>query len=356
MGKKSVLVLGGTGAMGKPLVQILDKAGFSVTVTSRSEHSSDTVKYVKGNAHQRDFLKNLLKQRYDVIVDFMSYHTSEFKEISKIILPQTSQYIFISSARVYAKSDKPLTENSPRLLDICEDNAYLATDEYALSKARQENILYESGYSNWTIVRPGLTYNDERLQLAICEKEEWLYRALNGRTIVFPKELETIHTTMTHGNDVALAISKLVDNPGAGGEVLHIAGAKATTWGQIYQNVLLKHKGMKAKVYYAENVEKISIVLDRYYQVKYSRATDRTFNNDKLYSVIGPMNFIPPEVGLPQCLSDFIMKNGKFKRILWKTEACFDRLTKERTPLRAFASKKGKLAYFVARYTGLKLK
>ena len=35
-----------------------------------------------------------------------------------------------------------------RLLDISKDDKYLRTDEYALAKARQENILQKSG-KNW---------------------------------------------------------------------------------------------------------------------------------------------------------------------------------------------------------------
>lgn len=47
----------------------------------------------------------------------------------------------------------PLTENSPRLLETVQDLEYKKTDEYALAKARQEDILYQSGFSNYTIVR-----------------------------------------------------------------------------------------------------------------------------------------------------------------------------------------------------------
>lgn len=51
----------------------------------------------------------------------------------------------MSSSRVYADSQTPITENSPRLLDVYKEEEYLKTDEYALSKARQEDILHRSG-------------------------------------------------------------------------------------------------------------------------------------------------------------------------------------------------------------------
>ena len=40
-------------------------------------------------------------------------------------------------------------------------------------------------------------------QLGVLEKELWLYRALNGRTIVFSKDIAEKSTTLTYGYDVA---------------------------------------------------------------------------------------------------------------------------------------------------------
>lgn len=96
---------------------------------------------------------------------------------------------------------------------------YLATDEYALAKARQENILLTTNKKNWTIIRPYKTYNNNRLQLGMYEKEEWLYRLMMGKTLVFPNELKKRKTTLTYAADVAVAISELIENESAYGEI-----------------------------------------------------------------------------------------------------------------------------------------
>ena len=41
----------------------------------------------------------------------------------------------------------------------------------ALQKAREENLLLKSDSRNWTIIRPYITYYDERLQLGVFEKK-----------------------------------------------------------------------------------------------------------------------------------------------------------------------------------------
>lgn len=351
---KSVLILGGTGAMGKPLQDVLLNKGFEVSVTSRSKHESGAVTFYQGDAHNKDFVNNLLvEQCFDTVIDFMSYTTEEFKKIVDIFLDNTSQYIFISSARVYAETQGLITEDSPRLLDVCEDEEYLKTDEYALRKAREENILFESGKHNWTIVRPSITYNDERLQMPVAEKEDWLYRVLEGRSIVFPNDLKAVKTTLSFGDDVAKAIGELVGNKKAVGQVVHIAGAPSVTWEQVLNIYCraLEPIVESVNIVYVDQVDKISNPLGKNYQVKYARAINREFDNSKLLSIIGEMDFTSTEIGLTDCVLNFVKGPRRFKTISWKNEALLDRNCHERTPLKAFKKVKWKVMYLIARYS-----
>lgn len=354
---KSVLLLGGTGAMGRPLQVFLREAGYSVFVTSRRDHRDDKVTFFKGDANDEGFLGGVLSQRrFDAVVDFMIHSATAFPRVLQTILPRTEQYVFVSSARVYAPSDGALTESSPRILDVCTDRDYLQTDEYALSKARQENMLQSYGgvYKNWTIVRPSITYNTDRLQYPLGEKEEWLYRALQGRSVVIPDNMPNIYTTLTRGDDVAAALAKMICNPKALGETVHIAGAPAITWREvmeIYDGVLRELKGINLRIKYVEGYEKLAKDLGRYYQIKYARAVNRRFDNGKLESIAGKFDFIPPQTGLRACLSSFLNGNGKFGDVSWRAEAYFDRISRERSSLAKFGSVKRKFAYLVARYT-----
>lgn len=358
--KKKILILGGTGAMGKALVELLDKTEYQIYVTSRKKRDGKDVTYLQGNPHDTDFLDYALDiENWDSIVDFMVYQTSEFESVVEKVLPKTKQYIFISSARVYAPTDELIIEDSPRLLDVCEDTEFVSTNEYALAKAREENYLINSEYKNWTIIRPSLTYNDNRLQFALWEKEEWLYRALKGKSIIFPKNLVDVKTTMSYGYDVSLALSKLICNEKAIGETVHIAGAKALTWGavlEIYKNAIKEVTGKDIKVYYVDDWKDISQKCNRYYQAKYARAINREFSSDKLIDLIGEIEFTSPEEGLTNCIKKFIADGSKFDFTSWRTEAILDRIAGERSSLREFNSIKRKVAYIVARYIPFLLK
>jgi nucleoside-diphosphate-sugar epimerase len=352
-----VLVLGGTGAMGTHLVRKLVLNGVETTVTSRSKkNSEENLRYLNGNAKDLIFLQKVLDEHWDAIVDFMVYSTNEFRTRVELLLNSTKQYIFLSSGRVYANSTQPLNENSNRILNTTNDKEYLATDEYALAKARQEDILKNSKQKNWTIIRPYITYSENRLQLGVLEKEEWLYRALNGRTIVFSNDIATKKTTMTYGSDVSKGIFALIGNKQVLGNSFHITCNDSYTWAEIlavYLQIIENKLGFRPKVL-LKDMDVFFNLHPAKYQIEYDRLFNRQFDNAKIGEVINASNFTPIREGLNKCLSDFI-KNPLFNNINWKTEALKDKHTSERTNLKEITGFKQRAKYVVYRYFPIEL-
>lgn len=329
----TILILGGTGAMGIYLVEFLNKKGIKCIVTTRKHKANhENIEYVQGNAMDGTFLIPLLQSRHwSAVIDFMSYKTETFAHRLPVLLENTDQLIYLSSARVYAESNKPITEDSPRLLDVCPDKEYTSTDEYALAKARQENLLRQSEKRNWTIIRPYITFSDYRLQLSSLEKEYWLNRALNGKTIVFSKDLAEKTTTFTYGGDVARGIAAIIGKEEALGESFHITSSKSYKWREIletYLTAIEEKTGRKPNVLFTDQWQ------DYYgggkWQVKYDRLFDRTFDNSKINRFIDISTFSDTQQALSNCVMSFI-DSPKFLRIDWKSEAKKDSLTGEWT-------------------------
>ena len=291
-----ILILGGTGAIGDALVAELEKTKKAeVYVTSRknrSAYSTDMRHYIQCNAKNYESLCNLLKDRlYDVIVDFLIYEPDEFTDRYRMLCSSCSQYIFLSSCRVLAASSGSLTEDSPRLLDTSRDKAFLATDEYSLIKSREENVLTESDLRNWTIVRPYITYNANRLQLGAFEKEWWLYRVLQGRKILFSREIGERYTTLTWGGDVAKVIAEIVLGRKCKSEIIHPVTSQAIKWKEvlsIYCDTLEDVIGARPEVVWIESMESRLPGITKYnrYQIKYDRAVDRVFDNSRALSLM----------------------------------------------------------------------
>ena len=338
--------------MGKALVPLLKKNN-KVSVTTRSHRVNKDIEYIIGNAHSYEFIEKLLNStQYDVVIDFMNYTYKEFEERVDLFLSKTSTYVFLSSARVYAPTNGVITEDTTRLLDKCDDKEYLKTNDYALVKARQEDLLINSVTNNWIIVRPGLTYNDNRMQFALWEKEEWLYRCLQGKRIIFPKDMYLIRTTMTYGEDVAMCIAKLLENDKSRGEIYHITSSEFNTWHEVYEvyrGAIKKETGNDIRIFDECNMEEIASQFNKYYQMKYARGINRTFDNKKLIDTIGPFEFTPLQQGIEKCINGFFNQNYDLSVEEWLREANIDRITGDGYSLADFHSMKAKIGYLLAR-------
>ncbi|UCU92209.1 NAD-dependent epimerase/dehydratase family protein [Hydrogenophaga taeniospiralis] len=352
MNSRKILVLGGTGAMGTYLVALLSQQGYEVMVSSRSRNDTiGQVRYLRGDAHDPRFLNPILaSEKWSAIIDFMVYSTAAFQARAQSLLDATAQYIFLSSSRVYAQSSTPLTEDSPRLLDASTDQTYLATDEYALTKARQENVLFASDRVNWTIIRPYITFSHERLQLGVLEKEDWLFRAMNGRCIFLLKDINDCHTTLTHGEDVAKGIIAIIGEAKALGEAFHITSPTALGWSEVldaYCRTLATHNNSVPRVRFADLVTFMRVHPSKY-QIIYDRLYDRVFDNTKISRFIDTRQFKDPLQSLQSCLNTFLAK-PRFLYVSAKHEALKDLATEERTPLGQLPSVKQKIRYIATR-------
>jgi nucleoside-diphosphate-sugar epimerase len=347
-----VLLLGGTGAMGIHVVNLLAERGDNVTVTSRRKiKSQKNINYVCGNALDNVFLNTLLIETWDVIIDFMIYNTTEFKERINDLLLASKQYIYLSSARVYSNSSAIITEENSRLLEVTKDIDYLKTNEYALKKARQEDVLKDTGKKNWTIIRPYITYGNNRLQLGYLEKEAWLYRALKGRAILFSRDIAKKLTTLTYGLDVAKGILAVLNKNEAYGTVFHITANDNYMWEDIliaYVLVIEKHLGYKPKCILL-NDEQTLKTFSNVYQIKYDRTFNRVFDNTKINKFTDTKDFVRTIEGISFCLEAFL-KNPKFNNIYWPAEAVKDKISGEHTSFKEIKNIKNVLIYIYFRY------
>jgi len=355
----NILILGGTGAMGEHLVKILSQNPINeIYVTSRKKRVDfEKVHYLLGDAHDDVFLDFILNMHsWDVLIDFMVYKTEEFLNRANKILSKTGQYIFLSSCRVFADTSEIITESTPRLLDVSKDEKFLLSDDYPITKARQEDILLENRNRNWTIVRPYITFSSQRLQLGVYEKEYWLYRAINQKKVIFSKDISESITTLTFGRDVSYGISKLVGRNDSLGQDFNITTGENLLWKEalaVYQKVFydVKNRDMLVDLVDSPNIDAIAI--SSVWPIKYDRLYNRKFDNSKFLQFVGSdFHFAPVKDTLGECLYDFLMSGGVFKDISYSTMAYFDRISSEKSNLRGvgFSSV---LKYNIYRYTNL---
>jgi nucleoside-diphosphate-sugar epimerase len=288
---KKVLVLGATGAMGRYLVPELVKLNYNVTGVGLDKAAPWSVKasYIKGNAFDKEFLEELLKEKFDGIVNFMDYGGYAFSDYYKLFLENTEHYIFLSSCRVYDDKEQPIKETSPRLWDSSEDEVLKASHDYCIYKAQDEDLLMASPYNNFSIVRPATTFSTMRLQLVTLEFQDSVCRALMGKKVVLPIQAKDKPATLSWGGDVAKMIARILFKEEAKREAYNVCSAEHRTWEEIaaYYHDLV---GLEAVWVDKEDYLKILSpegMINVRWQLEYARLFRRITDNSKVLALTG---------------------------------------------------------------------
>ena len=115
---KRILLIGGTGTLGGYVATNLLLMDYHVDSIARRPMTAYNRNYtfIQGTADD-ELLRSLFeKKHYDCIVDFSEYPDwKKYPERGELLLKHTDQLIFLSSYRVYADCQHPITEDAPQL-------------------------------------------------------------------------------------------------------------------------------------------------------------------------------------------------------------------------------------------------
>ncbi len=314
--QKRILVIGATGAMGQYLVPLLAKQGHLVDAVSLDDvpDTIPNVTYIKANAKDRSVYAELLGRHYDGVVDFLIFNTSELPYYLPTALRNSGHYIYLASYRVYDNKEVPIRETSPRNFETADDLWFRHSDDYAIYKARGEEMLKGSGYTNWTSIRPAITYSRMRYQLVTLEAPLTVGRAFRNKACVLPEEARNIQATMSWAGNAAQMIAGLLFNDKALRECFTISTSEHHTWGEIadyYRDIC----GLRS--YWIPKEDYLSVWAPGPYnhharwQLDYDRLFTRIIDNSKVLSVTGlrQEDFMPLYDGLKheiaRCPKDF---------------------------------------------------
>jgi nucleoside-diphosphate-sugar epimerase len=229
-----ILLLGGTGNLSSACAAELRARGHQVLLLTRGQNPVPPgFEAVVADRKDPAGMRRALAGRcLDVVVNFIGYEVSEL-ELDYELFGHVRQYIFISSATVYAKPPPrlPITEDTPL------GNPFW---EYARKKQACEEWLWErwrSGGFPVTIVRPSHTYSERWIPNPISSAGyAFAARLERGAPVWVPDQGEN-PWTLTWAGDFAAGLAGLVGQEAALGEAFHITSDEVLTWNQIYREI-----------------------------------------------------------------------------------------------------------------------
>lgn len=289
---KSVLLIGGGGTLGTYTAKELLRLGCSVDIICLEDKVSDDekLKFYKGNANL-EFLQDFLKvKHYDGIVNFIRYpDVSVYPPVHKLLISHTDHLIVLSSYRVYADLQHPITEDAPMLLDVSEDKKFLEEETYALSKAKLERFLNtECKGENWTVVRPVISFSKYRFDLVTYYGHALMERIKSGEIIPLPEQAKNLTAGLDWAGNSGKLIANLLFKPHCFGEAYTVSTAQNLTWGEVAE---LYKKLMGAKFQWVTLPEYLKATDNfNYYALMYDRLFDRLVDNSKILKATGLEN------------------------------------------------------------------
>lgn len=233
------LFIGGTGIISSAITrQLVDKGCelYLLNRGTRNEALPAGVHILKADINDEAHVAKLIEDhQFDVVADFIAFHTAQLERDYRLFKGKTKQFIFISSASAYQTplSDYRITEGTPL------SNPYW---EYSRNKIACEEYLMKQYRDNGfpiTIVRPSHTYDERSIPLGVHgSKGSWQIakRMLENKPVIIHGDGTSLWT-MTHNSDFAKGFIGLMGNLHAIGEAVQITSDETLTWNQIYESI-----------------------------------------------------------------------------------------------------------------------
>lgn len=210
--------MGGTRFIGVYLTKILVEQGHDVVLFNRGNKPApvEGIKQIQGDrTNPSQLLEKLSGQEFDAIFDNNGRELSDTQPLVEIFKGRIRHFVYMSSAGVYLKSDRmPHREGD-------------AVDPKSRHKGKHETEAYLAAAGiPLTAIRPTYIYGPKNYN----DLEAWFFdRIVRDRSIPIPGN--GMHfTQFGHVQDLAVAMSKVLGNPQAIGQIYNISGDRYVTF------------------------------------------------------------------------------------------------------------------------------
>jgi nucleoside-diphosphate-sugar epimerase len=212
-----ILVIGGTRFIGVYLTQLLIKDGHEVVLFNRGNHAAPAgVGQIIGDrTHSTQLQEKLAPESFDVVFDNNGRELTDTQPLAEIFQGRVKHFVYMSSAGVYLKSDQmPHLEGD-------------AVDPKSRHKGKHETEAYLKQLGiPFTSIRPTYIYGPQNYN----PLESWFFdRIVRDRPICIPGNGMHI-TQLGHVWDLAQAMTQIIGNDQAIGQIYNISGDRFVTF------------------------------------------------------------------------------------------------------------------------------
>lgn len=361
MERNKILLLGGTGTLSSVVLKKLLKENWDVWILNRGlrkKNVPDEVHVIIGDfKNPMSWSDKISKESFLVVVDFLSRTPDDIMRIYPLFKDKCQQYVFISSSCVYRRNqeDFPIKESSPKPNVNWSYNIEKYNAELALIKQS------EDASSSYTIIRPYITYDNERIPFGIAPAYKFhrtILERLKSNKPVFVWEGGEIKTTLTYVDDFANGVIGLLLNEKAFNEDFHITSNFTYSWNEFWQ-IIKRATKSQSEVIKVTSDEICKVMPLERGTLMGDRALDAIFDNSKLKQVLPDFQFkCSLEEGIKYIINNYNSNDNYFYD--YKYDALLDKLLNpysKKVSFKRYKNSKAscRLLYCIYRYLPFRL-
>ena len=240
---KKILCIGGSYFMGRVFAILASRTNeYDITVLNRGTYklNLENVSQIHIDRHNTGMVRGIVPcDTYDAIIDFCAYDPGDISSFTGSMLTKTRQYIYISTASVYAPdAPAPVSEIAPVATRFGTD----PNSVYVENKLKLEDELRtvcEYRGEPWTIIRPAFVYGP----FNYAPREPLYFQhILQGKPIPHPTDA-TARFSFVYVKDIARMLMAAIGDSRAYNEVFNLAGPEAITYDSFLAELEKAHGG-----------------------------------------------------------------------------------------------------------------
>ncbi len=152
-----ILLLGGTGWLGRAVARSAAAAGHDVTCLARgvSGRAVDGLRFVRADRDEPDAYASVAGDRWDAVID-VSRQPGQVRSAVAALADVTERWAFVSTGNVYASHRRTGDDEDAPLLEPLEGDVMASMEEYGAAKVACERAVLDGLGARAVIARAGL--------------------------------------------------------------------------------------------------------------------------------------------------------------------------------------------------------